>query len=133
MHVLKQRLFGITLTALSVNLHAAQDDYSATYNQCMEASDGVTLNMLNCISSEIAQHDARLNEAYQAAMANLSKEQQNQLRDVQRLWIKFRDADCSLLGSLTGGSIDRINSASCLLDATKNRANDLTRLSEPSL
>ena len=66
-------------------------------------------------------------------MQALDKGQQNQLRDAQRLWIKFRDADCALLGSLTGGSIDRINSASCFLDMTKQRADDLARLAEPSL
>jgi uncharacterized protein YecT (DUF1311 family) len=51
----------------------------------------------------------------------------------QRLRLKFRDADCALLGSLTGDSIDRINSAACFLDKTKQRADDLARLAEPSL
>lgn len=91
------------------------------------------MNMLNCMGSETEQHDARLNQNYKAAMQALNKGQQNQLRDAQRLWIKFRDADCALLGSLTGGSIDRINSASCFLDMTKQRADDLARLAEPSL
>lgn len=60
-------------------------------------------------------------------MQALTPAQQTQLRDAQRLWIKFRDADCELLGSLTGGSIDRITSM------TKQRADDLARLSESSL
>ncbi|TVT67973.1 MAG: DUF1311 domain-containing protein [Pseudomonas sp.] len=99
----------------------------------MDESGGVTMNMLDCMGSETEQQDARLNQNYKAAMQALDKGQQNQLRDAQRLWINFRDADCALLASLTGGSIDRINSASCFLDMTKQRADGLERLVEPSL
>lgn len=133
MQSIKHRLLAIALTAISLSVSAADDGYSATYTRCMDASGGVTMNMLDCMGSETEQHDARLNQNYKAAMQALDKGQQNQLRDAQRLWIKFRDADCALLGSLTGGSIDRINSASCFLDMTKQRADDLARLAEPSL
>ena len=133
MQSIKHRLLAIALTTMSLSVSAADDGYSATYTSCMDASGGVTMNMLDCMGSETEQHDARLNQNYKAAMQALDKGQQNQLRDAQRLWIKFRDADCALLGSLTGGSIDRINSASCFLDMTKQRADDLGRLVEPSL
>ena len=133
MQSIKHRLLAIALTAISLSVSAADDGYSATYTRCMDASGGVTMNMLDCMGSETEQHDARLDQNYKAAMQALNKGQQNQLRDAQRLWIKFRDADCALLGSLTGGSIDRINSASCFLDMTKQRADDLARLAEPSL
>jgi uncharacterized protein YecT (DUF1311 family) len=89
--------------------------------------------MLDCMGSETEQQDAHLNQNYEAAMQALPPAQQTQLRDAQRLWIKFRDADCTLLGSLTDGSIDRINSASCFLNMTMKRADDLTQLAEPSL
>lgn len=133
MQSIKHRLLAIAVTAISLNVSAADDGYSATYTSCMDASGGVTLNMLNCMSSETEQHDTRLNQGYKAAMKALDKGQQNQLRDAQRLWIKFRDADCALLGSLTGGTIDSVNRASCFLDMTKQRADDLARLAEPSL
>ena len=133
MQSIKHRLLAIALTAISLSVSAADDGYSATYTSCMDASSGVTMNMLDCMGSETEQHDARLNQNYKAAMQALDKGQQNQLRDAQRLWIKFRDADCALLGNLTGGSIDRINSASCFLDMTKQRADDIARLTEPGL
>ncbi len=133
MQSIKHRLLAIALTAISLSVSAADDGYSATYTRCMDASGGVTMNMLDCMGSETEQHDARLNQNYKAAMQALNKGQQNQLRDAQRLWLKFREADCALLGSLTGGSIDRINSASCFLDMTKQRADDIARLTEPSL
>lgn len=133
MHSSKNWLLAIAVITLSAGVHAADDDYSVTYSACMDESGGVTMNMLDCMGSETEQQDARLNQSYKAAMQALTPAQQTQLRDAQRLWIKFRNADCALLGSLTGGSIDRINSASCFLDMTKQRADDLGRLIEPSL
>jgi hypothetical protein len=76
-------------------------------------------------------HNLTLN--YKAAMQALTLAQQTQLRDAKRLWMKFRDAACTLLGSLTGSSIDRINSALCFLDMTKQRADDLAGLTESNL
>lgn len=133
MHSSKNWLLAIAVSALSAGAHAADDGYNPTYSACMDESGGVTMNMLDCIGSETEQQDARLNQNYKAAMQALTPTQQTQLRDAQRLWIKFRDADCALLGSLTGGSIDRINSTSCFLDMTKQRADDLGRFVEPSL
>jgi uncharacterized protein YecT (DUF1311 family) len=133
MHSSKNWLLAIAVITLSAGAQAADDGYSPAYSACMDESGGVTMNMLDCMGSETEQQGARLNQNYKAAMQALTPAQQTQLRDAQRLWIKFRDADCALLGSLTGGSIDRINSASCFLDMTKQRADDLGRLVEPSL
>lgn len=129
----KTWLLAIVVITLSAGVQAADDSYSATYSACMDESGGVTMNMLDCMGNETEQQDARLNQNYKAAMQALTPALQTQLRDAQRLWIKFRDADCALFGSLTGGSIDRINSASCFLDMTKQRADDLAGLTEPSL
>ena len=129
----KNWLLAIAVTTLSAGAQAADDGHSTTYSACMDESGGVTMNMLDCMGSETEQQDARLNQNYKAAMQALTPSQQTQLRDAQRLWIKFRDADCALLGSLTGGTIDSVNSASCFLDMTKQRADDLGRLVEPSL
>jgi uncharacterized protein YecT (DUF1311 family) len=130
MQLSKNWLLAIAVTTLSICVHAADDGTSTTYTACMDESGGVTMNMLDCMSSETDQQDARLNQNYKAAMQALTPAQQTQLRDAQRLWIKFRDADCALLGNLTGGSIDRINGASCFLDMTKERADDLASLAE---
>lgn len=129
----KNWLLAIAFTALSAGTHAAEDGYSETYTACMDESGGVTANMLDCIGSEIKQQDARLNQNYKAAMQALERPQQTHLRDAQRLWIKFRDTDCSLRGNLTGGTIDGLNQASCFLDMTKKRADDLAWLAEQGL
>jgi uncharacterized protein YecT (DUF1311 family) len=130
MQSIRHRLLAIAAATLSLGANATEDGYSATYTSCMDASGGVTMNILNCMGGETQQQDARLNHSYKAAMQALEKGQQSQLRDAQRLWIKFRDADCALLGSLTGGTIDSVNHASCILEMTKERADELVWLAE---
>lgn len=133
MQSIRNWLLAIATTTLGIGTYAAEDGYSTAYTACMDESGGVTANMLDCISSELKQQDARLNKSYNAAMQALETSQQAHLRDAQRLWIKFRDTDCSLLSSLTGGSIDGLNQASCFLDMTKKRADDLAWLAEQGL
>lgn len=110
---------------------AEQQTNSAAHADCMDNSGGVTSAMLDCMMRETALHDLRLNRAYQAAFANLEGETARQLRNAQRAWIKFRDAECSLRGRLTGGSIDRLNAGACMLDMTRERANQLQEIADP--
>ena len=53
------------------------------------------------------------------------------LQDVQRLWIKYRDANCGFAGSATGGTIDQVNGSGCVLDMTQTRAQELEDLVGP--
>lgn len=124
------KIWPLTIAAVTLTANAAEDGYSKTYSACVDDSGGVTVSMLDCMGSETGLQDARLNQNYKAAMQTLVVAQQIQLRDAQRLWIKFRDADCALLGSLTGGTMDSLNGASCFLDMTKERADDLAWLAE---
>ena len=133
MQSIRSQLLASAITLFSLGAGATENSYSEAYGECMDASNGVTLNMLDCIDSELKRQDARLTQSYKAAMQGLTTEQQRQLRDAQRLWIKFRDADCALLSDLTGGTIDSLNSASCLLDRTGRRADDLAWLAAPGL
>ncbi|WP_286789122.1 MULTISPECIES: lysozyme inhibitor LprI family protein [unclassified Pseudomonas] len=128
--------FGLTtLVAFQPAFAMGEEDYSATFNTCLDESRGTTRDMLSCISAETKLQDTRLNEAYQNTMATFSDPQKAKLKETQRLWIKYRDANCSLYTNATGGTIDALNTASCLLDMTKARADELSRFTEqdPSL
>lgn len=46
--------------------------------------------------AELAEADGRLNFTYQALMGRLTPIDQRALRAAQRLWIQFRDSDCTL-------------------------------------
>ena len=49
-----------------------------------------------------------------------------QLRDAQRAWIAFRDADCGLVYAIwAGGSIRIIVAGNCHLDKTARRSIEL--------
>lgn len=113
----------LTLPALPVL--AKEPQYSVTYDRCMDTSGGVTAEMLDCNAAELKRHDARLNAQYKAALAAHGETQQALLREAQRQWIKYRDANCGFYAQLTGGTMDRLNSSSCVLEATARRADEL--------
>ncbi|WPO98252.1 lysozyme inhibitor LprI family protein [Pseudomonas sp. HR96] len=104
--------------------------YSKAYDACMNATSS-TAGMLDCIARETRSQDARLNANYQAAIKTLAPQQRTALRDVQRQWMQFRDADCALEQGVTGGTVDRINASMCLLQATQVRADTLAVRYQP--
>jgi len=86
--------------------------------------DGGTHEMVTCLSDATAKWDKRLNEAYRETLKEGPREQREQLRKAQRLWVQYRDANCEYYG-LSEGSIAHVLAASCLLDMTKARAKEL--------
>lgn len=121
------------LAASAVAAQAAPIDpereYSPAYQQCLNSGDaakGVTVAMATCINTELTRQDARLNAAYKAAMAPRSAKQKASLRNVQRAWIRNRDAECAK--NLTGGTIDMLERSSCHLSMTTVRAVELERM-----
>lgn len=49
-----------------------------------------------CLGDELRLEDQRINESYQALMKKLGEAEKTALRDVQRAWLKKRDAACRL-------------------------------------
>ncbi|MEX0347820.1 MAG: lysozyme inhibitor LprI family protein [Paracoccaceae bacterium] len=91
-----------------------------------------TIGISQCIQAETAVWDKFLNEQYQLRRAELAAQNQDlpdQLRDAQRAWISFRDAECGLQYSLwLDGTIRSIVAANCLLTETAERALELRDL-----
>lgn len=123
-----QILAGLLMAAFSVTPTAAQTQsqiekrYTRDYNQCMDAAEGVTVEMMDCIGAEIDRQDARLNQAYVMVMRPLSRAKKDQLRGLQRSWIRQRDARCSRASNdAGGGSLSGVVYASCILDETIKR------------
>jgi uncharacterized protein YecT (DUF1311 family) len=118
---------GALLLALSGTALAADN---AAQKKCMDGAN-TTADMVSCNANETKVQDKRLNNAYKTALAAQEGARKQQLRDVQRLWIKYRDANCAFAGSATGGSIDRVNGSACVLDMTQVRAQELENLVGP--
>jgi len=106
------------------------DGYTAAYNKCMDNSGGVTSEMLSCQDAELKKQDRLLNDAYKKAMKILDDGQKKQLKEGQKAWLKMRDADAGLMGTLSGGTMDRLNASSVFLEYTVQRVKFLNSLSE---
>src|SRR5262245_18840934 len=92
---------GLLLTACLLVLlvmvrgsYAVDREMTQEYSTCLGKSNGVTIEMINCILAETMRQDARLNENYKKLISKLPTERKNALVEAQRAWIKFRDANC---------------------------------------
>ena len=110
----------------------------------MEAEEGghTTLGMVSCTVAEARAWDAILNVEYQQTLDDLEAmdtreavqfpdyaARADSLRDAQRAWIAFRDAECGLVYAMWGaGSMRNIASANCKLEMTAERALELRNL-----
>lgn len=115
------------LLALCGNASAADN---AALKKCMDSAN-TTAEMVGCNTQAAKVQDDRLNKAYKTALAAQEGPRKQQLQDVQRLWIKYRDANCAFAGSATGGTIDQINGSGCVVDMTQTRAQELEDLVGP--
>jgi uncharacterized protein YecT (DUF1311 family) len=115
---------------LSATAHASEPEFSKTFTLCMEKSGGVTSAMLECSDAETELQDVRLNKAFQALMKSTPAKRQTQLRNVQRLWISYRKANCDFYADPDKGTSAVIATASCFLSHTAARAKELEDLAE---
>ena len=84
----------------------------------------------DCYRAETERQDARLNKAYAGLMAQLSPSRKKQLREVQRLWIQYRDGNCNFRADPDAGTMTLDFAAYCLMKETALRANELEHLKE---
>lgn len=112
---------------LGVDLPVAYADagFSPQYDACMDASGGTTFHMIECMTTETERQDVVLNANYRAAMAGLDESRRTALREVQRLWIAYRDANCSFFADPDGGQMALVNGNGCVLEMTAERAAEL--------
>ncbi|MDB5438486.1 MAG: hypothetical protein JWM33_913 [Caulobacteraceae bacterium] len=101
---------------------------SANYERCMDKSEGVTVEMHDCISAEYDRQDARLNTAYKVALARMTPTQQTRLRELERGWLKATKTSCDHAGDENaGGTGQAIQISDCYLSETAKRADVLAR------
>jgi len=115
------RVVVITAAALvGAAAFAFADEQSDLDKDCV----GGTYEMVDCINAKTAIWDKRLNAAYSQALKDAEPQQRGLLREAQRAWIKFRDAQCDYIGA-EQGSIARIDYAECLRSMTEKRTREL--------
>jgi uncharacterized protein YecT (DUF1311 family) len=83
-----------------------------------------------CQSAEVATLERRLATIYGQAIATLPADQQRKLREAQRRWVEFRQADCSVFYGNTTGTIATISGGQCMIDRTAVRIKNMQTLLE---
>lgn len=101
-------------------------------------NSGTTADMLDCIASEMAFWDDRLNSVYGeliAAYEALDKDMDDGrtvaalIRSTQRQWMTWRDAKCGFeYEKYRGGTMGRLAGAFCQMEETANRTFELQDL-----
>ena len=78
--------------------------------------------MVQCVDRETQIWDELLNADYQRLLGSLEGNAAESVRQAERAWIAARDADCKVPYDIyEGGTIARLDGASCLLDHTATR------------
>jgi uncharacterized protein YecT (DUF1311 family) len=135
-----------TLLALSVLTPApalATDINAVCYQDC-EAATQSNPEYKACVARAADRADAALNQAYKtlqdkirAAAKEMGQEpevQLDDLKDTQKQWIAYRDANCALEDNLAfGGTAIGGNYSSCLCALSYERINDFARIAKEVL
>lgn len=125
----KYLVLTFTLLCVSQTISAQNIGLSKQFSVCMDKSNGVTINMIECIDAETKRQDARLNKAYKNVMDQLSPERKKQLQTAQRAWITYRDANCQFYADPEGGSLARVSANNCFMSETASRSQELESMS----
>lgn len=124
--MIKQFICALMVVLGFIQMAQADDrSLSKQFTACMDKAGGVTASMVECTAAETKRQDVRLNKAYKNLMNTLSATRKKELQSTQRLWMKYRDANCNFYYDPNGGSIVRVTSAGCFMDMTTERANEL--------
>jgi uncharacterized protein YecT (DUF1311 family) len=124
----KKLILLLSLCCIS-QIAAAQDiGLTKQFSNCMDKSNGVTSNMIDCFVAESKRQDIRLNKAYKELMNQLSSQRKKQLEIAQDAWITYRDENCDFYYDPEGGTIARVSANDCFVSATAVRAKELETL-----
>lgn len=102
----------------------AAELFGSDYQPCGDAPD--TVAIVACLDTKAKAWDRRLNTAYGALQRRIEAGQRDTLRDAQRSWIQYRDANCRFYGSQSG-SIRQIQAAECARAMTQERTLELEK------
>lgn len=80
-----------------------------------------------CLKRHLDSAQRRLNKVYQNLSADLTAEKLQELKELQKIWLAYRDAECMWEAQTSETpSLKRINEVSCMARVTEDRADLLT-------
>ena len=124
----------LVLTLACMSQFAAAQDIGLTkqFSNCMDKSNGVTSNMIDCMEAESKRQSGRMNRAYKELTDQVSAQRKKQLQLAQDAWVAYRDENCEFYYDPDGGTIAAVNANDCVMSATATRAKELETLAGSS-
>jgi uncharacterized protein YecT (DUF1311 family) len=130
-------LLTVTMLLAPLTASAGTDIEAACYKACEATTSNIEYKA--CLARAADKADAALNDTYKdflGAVKNAGKEmgqapdpQIGYLKDAQKKWIAYRDANCTFEDSLAfGGTATGGNYSACLCSLSYQRINDLERI-----
>ncbi|WP_438300181.1 lysozyme inhibitor LprI family protein [Pseudomonas sp. NMS19W] len=111
---------GASLAALLVPAHAQETCNPDSFS---------TPDMIICGQQTFEKVDAVLNEQYKKALVSLAPADKKQLTDVQKKWVRFKEAYCEdIYQSALPGAEAPIEKLGCLVQTTNARLGELVAL-----
>lgn len=91
---------------------------------CMAVPGGETTEgMMSCAARETAAWDVLLERDFRTLSARSDEIARTKLREAQRAWVAWRDADCDYAADqYRGGSLGRVTAAICMMERTAGRS-----------
>lgn len=115
--------------ALLVALPARAAMYGEGFAPCGDRAS--TAEVVDCLAAKTTVLDRRLNAAWRDLQGRIDPDQRKPLLEAQRLWIRYRDANCRFYAE-RDGSIRQVDEAECLRAMTEDRALELEHaMNEP--
>lgn len=115
-------------TILSLICLAAIGNASPASSQGCDRSDETQSGMNICADADYRQEDAKLNQKYGQIVTRLADDAEGRklLKEAQRAWIAFRDAECTFsTNASSDGSIYPMLVSQCRADLTRARVDQL--------
>ncbi len=85
-----------------------------------------TVDMSQCAAIDYQKADEELNAVYQQLRSMLDEQGRLLLRDAQRAWIPYRDAECARMAdTFRGGTMAGLAHLSCMSEMTSRRSTEL--------
>ena len=122
-------MFSIVVLASPAFGQSPSDKIDSDLKKCLaQRTNFTTAGMHNCVGTAYQQMDSRLNEVYSLLMGKLTPPKRELLKDAQRKWLAFRDAELKLSKRLdpnVGGTISSVTGAGDAYEILKKRTKDL--------
>jgi uncharacterized protein YecT (DUF1311 family) len=123
-------LIATLIFASPLQVKAEEPKLTHEYSKCIERSGAVDPKILDCMSAEYIRQDKRLNQAYKKLLNQETPKRKKELQEVQRLWVKYTEANCDFYYDPNGGTLARQSANQCSIDARASRATELESLPE---